>query len=64
MQKFFVKERIRKVLKKWTSSKISKIMGTQMPPKKEKERKMNKIAHVFLHKCFQVSNKRDMCQEA
>ena len=36
-------------------SKICKTMGTQMPAwkkTKKKERKMNKIAHDFLQKCF------------
>ena len=32
--------------------------------KKKKKREMNKIAHVFLQKVFQVSNKRDMFQGA
>ena len=34
------------------------------PEKSEEERKMNKIAHVFLQSVFQVSNKRDMFQGA
>jgi hypothetical protein len=55
MQKLFIKKVLEKTdkclryLKQWV---------LRCPPKKKRE--MNKIAHVFLQKCFQISNKRDM----
>ena len=56
MQKLFIKN--------GQVSKISKTMGNQMPAqKKEKAEKMNKIAHVFLQSCFQVSRERFVFKE-
>ena len=43
-------------------SEILKTMGTQMPAWKKKE-KMNKIAHVFLQSCSQVSKERYVFKE-
>jgi hypothetical protein len=56
MQKLFIKN--------GQVSEISKTMGTQMPAMKKKRKMMNKIAHDFLQKCFQVSIKRGMFQGA
>ena len=47
--------------KKGQVSNIFKTMGTQMPAWKEE--KMNKIAHVFLQSCFQVSKERYVFKE-
>ena len=41
------KEKRRKYGKNGQVSEISKIMGTQMPAWKKREKEMNKIAHVF-----------------
>jgi hypothetical protein len=34
------------------------------PPEKKKKREMNKIAHVFLQSCFQISKERYVFQGA
>ena len=53
--------------KYWKNAQVSeilKIIGTQMPvmeKKKKKIEKINKIAHVFLQKVFQVSKTREIC---
>ena len=53
MQKLF-KERL--LEKNGQVSEILKTMGTQMPAMKKGKEEMNKIAHVFLQKCFSSFN--------
>ena len=64
-----VKKKEKKIKKRdWEKngqvSEISKTMGTQNAYLKKREKEMNKIAHVFLQKVFQVSIKREMFQGA
>jgi hypothetical protein len=52
MQKLFIKER-KKVLKKMDKCpRYLKQWVLRCPPEKKEEKEMNKIAHVFLQKCF------------
>jgi hypothetical protein len=55
------KKRRKKSWKNGQVSKILKTMGTQMPTWKKRE--MNKIAHVFLQKYFQVFKERYVFKE-
>ena len=52
----------RKMRKNRQVSDIFKTMGTLMLAWKKKK-KMNKIAHIFLQSCFQVSNERCVFKE-
>ena len=62
MQELFIKEK-EKILEKMDKClRYWKQWVLRCPPKKR--RKMNKIAHDFLQKCFQISIKRDMFQGA
>ena len=62
MQKLFIKERKRKSIEKMDECpRYLKQWVLRCPSKK---REMNKIAHIFLQKCFQSINKRDMFQGA
>ena len=60
MQKLFMKIR-KKVLKKWTS--VQDIENNGYSDARLKKEKMNKIAHVFLQSCFQVSKERYVFKE-
>ena len=72
MQKSFIKEKEKKKTKEkkvekeknGQVSKISKIMGTQMPAwKKRKKEEMNKIAPILSQKYFQVSKETNIFKE-
>ena len=63
MQKLFIKERKEKVIKMDKCLRYLKQWVLRCPTERRK-REMNKIAHVFLQKCFKVLNKRDMFQGA
>ena len=59
MQKLFIKKERRKSIEKMDKCpRYLKQWVLRCPlEKKKKKREMNKIAHVFLQKVFQVSNK-------
>jgi hypothetical protein len=62
MQELFIKEK-ESIEKMDKCQRYLKQQVLRCPPEK-REKKMNKIAHVFLQKCFKVSSKRYMFQGA
>jgi hypothetical protein len=62
MQKLFIKkDKKKKSIEKMDVSEILKQWVLWCPPKKREE--MNKIVHVFLQGCFQISKERYIFEE-